>query len=245
MRTRSPAFLALLLVSLIELVGETTHNPWLIGLSKPLLMPLLAVLVAQAPAAAAIRSSLYTFLAASWVGDVALMLAPERPGDVEFLGIPKAPAWFLVGVLGFTVAHSTLIGLFRRVERPEVPGPFPSRWMSFAPLVVYGLLLLVWILPNVYADPERGVATVPVALYGTLLHTMVAFAIQRAGRVNDASFRITLAGALVFLLSDSCIGVAHLVLHGREPLSGLVIMATYILAQVLLVAGLIRQFEPA
>jgi len=245
MRIRSPAFVALLLVSLIELVGETTHNPWLIALSKPLLMPLLAVLVAQAPAAAPIRRSLYTFLAASWVGDVALVLAPERPGDVEFLGIPKAPAWFLVGVLAFTFAHSTLIALFRRVERPEVPGPFPSRWMSFAPLAVYGLLLLVWILPHVYADPERRAVTLQVALYGTLLHAMVAFAIQRAGRVNDASFRITLAGALMFLLSDSSIGVAHLVLRGSEPLSGLVIMTTYILAQVLLVAGLIRQFEPA
>ncbi len=245
MNTRSPAFFALLLVSLIELVGETTHNPWLIGLSKPLLMPLLAVLVAQAPAAAAIRRPLYTFLAASWVGDVALLLAPEHAGDVAFLGIPKAPAWFLVGVLGFTVAHLTLLGLFRRVERPDAAGPFPARWWWFAPLAVYGLSLLVWILPHVYADPERSVATVPVALYGTLLHTMVAFAIQRAGRVNEASFRITLAGALTFLVSDSGIGVAHLVLHGSEPLSGLFIMTTYILAEVLLVAGLIRQHEPA
>jgi hypothetical protein len=53
-----------------------------------------------------------------------------------------------------------------------------------------------------------------------------------------------LAGAVVFLLSDSSIGVVHLVHRGQVPLGGLLIMSTYLAAEVLLGHGLALGITP-
>jgi uncharacterized membrane protein YhhN len=232
----------LLLLTLIEFAAEIADAPNLIFLSKSTLLPLLAWTYARAVPAptTAIDRRMRVAFAGSWVGDVALMLAPAHPGDVAVLGLPKHELWFLVGVCAFLVCHLALIGVFRDVDRPQAPAPLPARWPWLVPLALYLVTLGSFLVPRVLADPTRSVAAGPVLVYASVLCTMVVMALQRYGRVAKRSFALTAAGAVVFLVSDSLIALVHLA-RVPIPLPGLAIMVTYITAEVLIAAGVAVQ----
>jgi uncharacterized membrane protein YhhN len=126
------------------------------------------------------------------------------------------------------------------VDRPGVPGPFPRRAVAFLPLFAYVVGIAGFLAPRLLADPERRVTAVPVAVYGGVLCAMVVFAAQRHGRVAPASFLPTLVGAVLFLLSDSIIALAHL---ARVPIpeASLAIMVTYLGAEILIAWGVAMQ----
>lgn len=238
-----PWLLLFVLLSLVQVGTEAVGAPELGFLSKACLMPLLAAwfLSLIGPRGPWVRRRMLGVFFGSWVGDVALMLAPQRPDDHAVLGIPKHDLWFLVGVAGFFAAHLLLISIYRRVDRPERPGPWSRRPWAFAPLVLAGAILLVLVVPRLAGTPGRGIAALPVAVYGSLLVAMVGFASNRWGRVDPRSFRLTLAGALVFLLSDALIGLTILVPGQALPGSGVWIMSTYLAAEFLIAAGIARQ----
>ncbi|MCB9662843.1 MAG: lysoplasmalogenase [Alphaproteobacteria bacterium] len=238
-RVLGAAFLAL---SCVQLAAELAAWPEAIFLVKPLLLPLLgAWYLASVPTPRTrVDRRMGVAFATSWVGDVALMLAPAHPDDTAILGIPKHDAWFLVGVGAFFVCHLAFIAVFRAVDRPEVPGPFPSRWAWFLPLAAYGLGIISYVVPRVAADPVRGDAAGPVAVYAVVLCLMAAFALQRHGRVSTRSFTAVAVGAHVFVASDSLIALAHLV-HLPIPFSGFLIMSTYLVAEALIAWGVLAQ----
>mgnify|MGYP002379218660 CR=1 FL=1 len=178
------------------------------------------------------------FFLASWVGDVALLLAPEGPADVALLGVPKHGSWFLVGVGAFAVAHGALIGALRRVGE----GASTGRAWWFGVPVAWMVAVGAAVLPEVASDPERRAALGPLVAYAALLVAMVGFALRRKGRVSEESFEVTLLGAAFFLVSDSTIGVVHLVHRGQVSGGGLAIMATYLAAEVLLGWGVLLQY---
>jgi hypothetical protein len=244
MRFGDAVFRLFVALAVVQLVGEALVWRELMAVVKPLLIPLLAwawwrsVPQASAP----VRRLMMVFYAASWVGDVALLLAPEGPADVAILGVPKHGLWFLVGVAAFAVAHGALIGLMRSLAASDQP--WAGRWWWWVPAPIWVAALGGVVVPAVLADPERAMAAGPVAAYGALLVAVVSAALGRAGRTVDASFRVTLAGAVVFLLSDSSIGVVHLVHRGQVPLGGLLIMSTYLAAEVLLGHGLALGITP-
>lgn len=237
MRFGDAVFRLFLVLAAVQLVGEALVWRELMAVVKPLLIPLLAWSWWRTVAApSGPRGWMLTFYAASWVGDVALLLAPEGPADVAILGVPKHGLWFLVGVSAFAIAHVALIGLMGVLSASEAR--WAGRWWWLLPAPVWVAALGSQVVPAVLADPERSVAAGPVAAYGALLVAVVTTALGRAGRTSEASFRVTTAGAVVFLLSDSSIGVVHLVHRGQVPLGGLVIMSTYLAAEVLLGHGL-------
>ena len=130
---------------------------------------------------------------------------------------------FVPGLASFLVAHLFFIALFRRGQ----PW-FPSRRALVATLGV-GALMLAWMWPGL-GDPALRVA---VPIYVAVIALMAAQAIGRALVVRDMASVAVALGACVFMLSDSLIAINKFV----TPLSlpGLWILATYYLAQTLIV----------
>lgn len=232
-------------IALIELGAEALGAQDVAFVTKATLMPLLGVWFFSRLSGRIVSpfNKMLTVFAGSWLGDVSLMLAPANDTDRHVLGMPKNAAWFLVGVAAFFVVHLRLISLYRRVDRPDVPGPWTTHKLIFAPLGMYAVGLFATLLPALLADPVKSTIVLPVTLYGTLLMTMVAFAVNRLGRVDPLSFKLTAAGAVIFLMSDSLIGLTILMPGGGVPLAGFWIMLTYLIAEFLIAAGIVRQIE--
>lgn len=182
---------------------------------KPLLMPLLAGHVA---AAGGPRLLIATLLC-GWGGDTLLLFDAD-------------PA-FLAGMGSFAAGHVCYLVLFRRygnIQRYATAGPRGAspRTRGAGLVAVYALALAVTV-SLLWTDLPAGMRG-PVAGYSLLLTAMA---------LGATTLGVTAAaGGALFLLSDTLIatGVAE---WPQLPRPDLAIMLTYIVAQYLLVAGVL------
>jgi uncharacterized membrane protein YhhN len=192
--------------------------------TKPLLMPTLAASLATDARAADSPLRTTTLLAqvGGWGGDVLLL----RHGD------PKA---FAAGAGSFGLGHAAYLTGFRR-HRNRHRGLFEGRtargvmasWATTAPLVAWG----AW-----RKEPALGPA---VAAYSGALATTVAAASGLDPALPASARRMTAAGALMFLASDTILGLGKFVLRDPDPRLEHAVMATYTGAQLLLAEGAAR-----
>lgn len=191
------------------------------SLTKPLLMPTLAASLATDPRAAGspLRTTTLLAQAGGWGGDVLLL----RHGD---------PRFFAAGAASFGLGHAAYLTGFRR-HRDRKRGIFEGRtaravmasWAATAPLVARG----AW-----RQEPALGPA---VAAYSGALATTVAAASSLDPALPASARRITAAGALMFLASDTILGLSKFVLKEPDPRLEHAVMATYTGAQLLLSQG--------
>lgn len=188
------------------------------ALTKPALLPAIAL----AAHAHGRRPSgpLAVAMAASWVGDVALL----SRSDPALLG----------GMAGFAMAH---LGYLIEIRR-RFPGPTP-RPEGIAVTAVSGGVLagagtLLW--PRLDTGDERRLR-VPVLGYAALVTGMGAAAVRAALRTADPAGRMLAAGGALFVVSD---GLVATTLFGARPrrAAEAAVMATYAAAQALLAAAL-------
>lgn len=229
------------IIAAIEVFGEATDNDTIRFCSKPLLMIVLIALYSQSiigPTNAFHRLMVSAFFF-SWIGDVALMFVPRFAGDVTLMGFPKDPNFFLVGLVGFLIAHLLYVGAFSKVTLKHAESLLPKKWWLLSPLVVYMGVLLYLLVPAINAQPETQPFLAPVIVYSAVIATMVVFAINRYGRVNDQSFALVFGGALLFMLSDSIIAINKFVMPFES--ARIFIMVLYITAQYLIARGALKQ----
>lgn len=151
----------------------------------------------------------------SWAGDVSL----------EFS--------FIAGLVCFLTAHIMYIIVFFMTPGENVI--FSNRWYLILPVLIYGVVLV-----GVLND-DLGAMRYPVILYTMVILTMVAGAINRLKKVSRLSFWLVLAGAVLFVFSDSSIALNRFSFPFK--LSGYVIMLTYITAQFMITSGFILQIK--
>jgi len=213
--------------------GLAATDAWLSGIpdrrahfaryvTKPLLMPTLAASLVTSPRAAdsPLRTTTLAAQAGGWGGDVAL------------LGEGTGP--FVAGTGSFALGHLAYLGGFvrRRSKAPVAASPaaraVAASWALTAPAM--GLMA---------RHTERGLGR-PVLGYATMLATMVVGATHLDSTLSTASRRLTAAGAGMFMLSDTLLGIRKFVL--ADPPAGLetAVMATYTTAQFLLSEGAAR-----
>ncbi|MBU6215129.1 MAG: hypothetical protein KGR17_00875 [Acidobacteria bacterium] len=205
-------FWALIAVTLVVAVADwwavaTARRP-VEYVFKPLTMVVLigAVLALGDPASEAARWWLAAGLVCSLAGDVFLML--------DDLFVPGL-ASFLVGHLCYIAALVNL-GLDRN-----------ALLVGVAVVLVASLLVGRIVVLGARRTDRR--LTVPVAAYITAISVTVACAI-------GTTIPVAIAGALLFYLSDACIGWSRFV--GDFPQSRMAIITTYHLGQIGLVLGL-------
>ena len=204
------------------LIGRLLENPLSTQLDyifKPLLMPLLALIVLTSPNKTYPNKLLLLFaLLFAWGGDMALMLG--RDGLL-----------FLAGLGSFLVMQILYIILFRKDwERPSFLKKKPY-WML--PFLVVGSRFYLLSIPKL---TEKPLMLIAVFVYAVALVSMSLSALNRKGTV---AWNKVLIGAILFLISDLMIGASKFILDDF-PYSGFAIMITYISGQYLIVSGLLK-----
>lgn len=216
--SRTQAFLTSYgVVAVVHLLSIVLELSALATATKVLLMPLLAaylVSISPQPFSRLVRVALGA-LAFSLVGDILLDVAGRADSD----------AWFLAGVGAFFAAQVLYIVAFTPLVRSGDAGRPPFWALVY---VLYGALLTGWLAPAL------GGLLLPVAVYAVAISTM--------GIVAAGVNRYTALGALLFVLSDSMIAVGRFsdVWTLEVGSQRILIMTTYLLAQVLLVVGVGR-----
>lgn len=179
----------------------------------------------------------------SWVGDMSLVLTPEHPLDFEVLGIPKNKYLFIAGVAGFLISHLFFIGAYRQSKSKAWLSLFSKSKWPFVLIALYGVGMVAVVVPKVYADPEKSIAAFPVLIYAGILCSMVAFALNRYGRVSTVSFWWVMVGSLLFLFSDSLIALNFLAFPRLIPYPGFWIMLTFLSAEFLIAKGVLKDYD--
>jgi uncharacterized membrane protein YhhN len=196
----------------LNVLGHVAGQAWLVTLTKPLLMPLLAGYLLAASGRPLTRRTLLVLvaLAFSWAGDLLLMGTGE--------------GFFLAGLGGFLLAQVAYITAFAPSVRT---GPLAQRPVLALPYV------LAWAGLMAVLAPGLGSLLVPVMLYGAALITMAATA--------TGVHRWTGVGAALFVVSDSLLALTRLSDAVPLPPSaaGALVMSTYTVGQGLIVAGVV------
>lgn len=205
-----------LLVGGLNLIAQALHNAEMEEYTKPLLMPLLIYYVYYTAGG---RVTIQRLLVAgalvfSWIGDL-LLLYPET--SWSFLG---GLGSFLVAQLIYTIALSKSV--YQKIDYKLKP---------LIPILLYGTALLVFLIPR------SGDLKIPVLLYALCILAMVSSARLRLGWTTKESFNWSLAGAMLFVISDSLIAINRFAVE--LPQAGFLVMLTYISAQYLLVRGIL------
>ena len=156
----------------------------------------------------------------SWAGDVILELS-NLCGEL-----------FIPGLTCFLLAHVMYLTVF--FISPGGNVIFRKRIYLLIPVILFGGGLIY------YLYNDLGAMRIPVIVYSIIILIMLTGAINRLEKVNRTSYNMVLAGAILFVISDSLIAVNKFG-HPFES-SGIAIMITYILAQYFIVLGYIKQF---
>jgi uncharacterized membrane protein YhhN len=157
-------------VAATDVAFAATGNRRARRLTKPLLMPLLAIDVLGAGDVEGTKPLVLAGLGMSWLGDVALMAQGEGA--------------FAAGLSGFLAAHGCyLVALSRRRRGGVRKRP----WIAAA----YGL---AWLGLNAVLWPRTGKLRIPVIVYGTALAAMAVAALdtdQPAVAAGGAAFMVS------------------------------------------------------
>ena len=220
MNQRTPIFFFILAVA-ANLYGCMADDALRMA-SKPALMPLLALSVLVFALNNRVdRRRLGLLVTAElfgWVGDVLLMWS-----DFPF---------FAAGIGAFFIGHFYYLRIFGGLSWKRLS------WKTWLPCLLlmggteYGLVLLLKI---------EGTLLIPMAVYGFMLMLLIFSALCGLFRLkNKGTWFVVLMGTLLFTFSDALIaadtfGLSHFAFHN------LIVMATYILAQVLLAVGALKR----
>ncbi len=199
------------LAACLYLVGLALDMFWLKLLAKPWPVLVLGFAVWQSGNGRAARLVAWGLFFGA-IGDVCLAL----------------PDAFLPGMIAFAIGHGLYIAAFLRWNREPALA-------LLAPVLLFCAIGLGLMLPG------AGAFAVPLAIYvmaiGAMLWRAAACALAPDG---DLLVRWgTLAGALLFGLSDFLIGIHRF--HQPLPGAAFVIIVTYWMAQALLATAAIRR----
>ena len=215
--------LLFIVVTLLNLCGQVTGNHMLILVSKPLLMPSLAICIFLYLKRFSIRTSRWITLPAALlsacVGDVLLMF--HGPGF--FLADMGA---FLVG---FIFYYCTLPAPWRGLTGLE---------KMFSAILLAILLCCTVSCSSLFRIP--GLMKVCVTAYSCAFAFLIHASITAAIRKKSLLYLATAFAFVLFAFSDSLVAAEHFS-DFRLPFHGFWIMATYIDAELLAAAALALQ----
>lgn len=177
-------------------------------LFKPLTTSLIIVvaLFAQSPPSPTYQWLIVVGLLFSLAGDIFLMLPTDR---------------FLFGLVSFLVAHVFYIAAFWG----SAPAGFTTTLVT--PLIIYGLLVAMLLLPHVSQQLRPA-----VVIYILVILIMVWRAIEQWVQLGSFSATLALIGASLFAISDSALALNRF----RSPFHAaqLIVLSTYFAAQWLI-----------
>lgn len=211
-----PAFFAF---SFLQIIGVITGLEGLCMISKPFLMPMLALWLAAETqhSPSMLRKGWLMGLAFSTLGDVLLMF--------------EGSSYFILGLSAFLLAHlSYIFGISKGLS--DTRGFLLKNPWWFIPFLVYPIALMSWLFADIPAETR-----IPVVVYAIVIATMAQSVANLYGYIPGHIFWMLMGGAILFVLSDSLIAVNKF----GHPFAGgrLAVISTYIVGQYLLARGVV------
>lgn len=210
-----------ILIVVLELIGTENGSKWLDYPVKPLILIWIAAYFLLMTKPQPYRWLVILAFFFSWAGDLLLMFGE------------KNEMFFFAGVGGFFLSQVTYIQAFRKYSISEEKGLVQRRPLWALPFLVY----LVGIYLILYPSLE-GIMKPVVALYAISLLGMSAAAFNRKGLMSPESFRLLFGGSVFFVISDSLLAINKFATP--IPHEGFLVMATYMLAQYMIMMGLLK-----
>lgn len=205
-------------IGVIHLFAVTFNLEWPGLLSKPLIMISLMVYYWTG-----VTNRNTLFLVAMffcWLGDVLLMFQQQQE------------LFFIFGLVAFLTGHVLYILCYRKLRTEGEGLNGPQRIRFSLPIVLAGTGLVTVLYPHL------GDLKIPVMVYALVITLMALQALFRYGHTSKLSFVLVFSGAISFMISDSLLAINKFM--QPLPLAALAIMLTYILAQYLIVEGVLK-----
>jgi uncharacterized membrane protein YhhN len=212
-----------LAATLADLAFVLEGNSQMRFFSKPMIMLGLILYfyrITKPIASTLLTKSILAALIFSWIGDILLM-------------------WnhlFIYGLGAFMMAHICYIIGFRVAQKSTIR--FDQ--VNFIKIFIYNLpIYLAAAFVFYLINSSLGSMKIPVVAYIVVILGMVTTARDRFKKCDPASFWQIFIGAILFFISDGAIAINRFFVEFPE--SGILIMGTYAVAQLLIVMG-IRSF---
>ena len=206
-----------LLVALVNLIACGMGDDTIRMITKPLLMPALAFFFIKSAPQTVLSRYVLAALAFSFLGDTLLMFTGSNS------------MFFTLGLAAFLLAH--LVYIVINISAVSTPASgFKVQWQDL-PFFLYGFVIFGFL------KDDLGQMYFPALAYAVVICIMGLTARKRWKRTDNTSFWYVMSGALMFMLSDTLLAFNKF--SSPIPQADLWIMSTYIIAQFLIIRGLI------
>ena len=212
------------LIAVLVLLGTFIDTIWLNYPVKPLIMIWIGVMFLLLAKPATKRWLVLLAFFFSLLGDSLLMLAHKN----EML--------FFAGVGGFFLSQVTYIAAFRKFAISPGKGFIVENPLWVLPFLLYFAAIYLFL----YRDLD-GIMKPVVALYAISLVGMSLMALNRRGLTSRAGFLLVFTGSIFFMISDSLLAINKFSVE--LPQSGFLVLSTYMVAQFLIMKGLVKSAE--
>lgn len=206
-----------LFIALLNLIACALGQSDIQMFTKPLLMPALAFYFYQSVPVTPLNRFVMAAMLFSFLGDTLLMFS-----DYSSL-------FFTIGLATFLLAH--LVYIIINMNAVEEAGKgFRLQWQDI-PFILFGLIIFSIV------KKDLGDMYFPALGYTVIICIMTMTARKRWKRTGMSSFWLVMSGAIFFLVSDSMLAINKFM----EPIpqADLLVMSTYLIAQFLIIRGLI------
>lgn len=211
-----------LMLVIVDIFGIAANIDLLHFVVKPLLIPILLLLLFYSKPNASGKILLFIGLIFSWLGDVFLLF--------EF----KNRFFFVFGLASFLITHIFYIIYFLKIQSAK-PSLLAKQPVLPALVLGYGITL-VWQL-----YPGLNDLKIPVMVYAAVICIMLLCSLHVFLKVNKTAAGFYLLGAASFVVSDSLLAINKF--YQPFAFAGVLIMLTYCAAQYFIVLGFINQVK--
>jgi len=218
-KTEKTFSIVFILVVIIHLLFSDSSNPNLIHyITKPLILISLILFFINNSTHLPFRIRQLTTLA----------LAFSLLGDILLMFVNSSSSFFIAGLVSFLIAHIFYIIVFNK-----------TRNQNKKPTIILAILTIYALGIFYFLSNSLGDMLIPVILYMTIILTMATMAFLRQGSVNNISYKFVVAGAILFLISDSLLAINKF--YTPFSFADISIIFTYSLAQLFIVFGIKKQ----
>jgi uncharacterized membrane protein YhhN len=208
--------------SFVNIVGEILQSVKLIFATKPVLMILLSLwfyLETKEKTSRFTRYILGGFIF-SILGDTFLMFNENGMGGEIF---------FLLGLGSFLITHLFYVGAFLNCNKQKEGFVAQNKWL-FLPFAFFLLMNTAFLWNGIPSDLK-----IPVIVYSSAIVAMAMSGLNLKTRISKQIFQIIFGGVLLFLISDTFIGINKF--HTALPSARVLIMIPYLLGQYFIAKG--------
>lgn len=230
MQNKSKAILiCYIIIGALQVTGILWQITLLHQSLKVLLMPVLAFYLWNSIEEKSINNLFLLSMLAltfSYFGDIILMI----PGD--------NPLFFISGLVSFLVAHLFYTKLFTTLS-PLNKNILKKNPFWIVAIIIFLIAFLSYLVPKIDTTLK-----IPVIAYALIICTMLLSALHLKERIGKSPYKMIVAGAILFVLSDSILALTKFdpAFRGITFMHALV-MITYISAQGFIIDG-IRKCYP-